>query len=74
MARGSSGEEEKDSSRARETRPTGPEGEGVERPIWQDPRPTERESGPDSDHAGLDVGAISREGADGMTEIGRAHV
>ena len=63
MARRSSGEEEKDSNRARETRPTGPEGEGVERPIWQEPRPTERARVPDTDPAGIIVPEF-KEGAD----------
>ena len=50
MAGRSSREEEKDSSRARETKPTGPEDEGLERPIWKDPRPTARASVPDTDY------------------------
>jgi len=62
MARRSSGEEEKDSSRARETRPTSPD-QGVERPIWQEPRPTERVSVPDTDPAGIIVPDF-KEGAD----------
>ena len=54
MARRNSGEEEKDRSRAGDTRPTGPD-QGVERPIWQEPRPTERERVPDTDRAGIIV-------------------
>ena len=44
MAKRSSGEESKNRSRAGETKPIGPEDEGVERPIWKEPRPTEREA------------------------------
>ena len=63
MPRRSSGEEEKYSSRARETRPTGPEDQGVERPIWQEPRPTERESVPDTEPEGI-IAPDFKDGAD----------
>ena len=43
-AKRGSGEEQKDRSRAGETKPIAPEDEGVERPIWKEPRPTEREA------------------------------
>ena len=52
MAKRGRGEEEKDRSRAGETKPIDPADEGVERPIWKEPKPTEREEEKDRSRAG----------------------
>jgi len=63
MARRSSGKEEEDRSSAGETKPIKPEDQGVERPIWKEPRPEERRSMPDTDPAGIIIPDF-KEGAD----------
>ena len=44
-------------------RPTGPD-QGVERPIWQEPRPLEGEGQLGAESAGIDVGPVAREAGD----------
>ena len=62
MAEGKGRREEEKDRGTKAEHGIGSEDEGVERPIWPEPIPRERERGPDTDPAGLGVGPISRKG------------